>query len=75
MVTDSWRVSVDPGRCIGSGVCAGTAPRHFVLVDGLSTPVAGTVEPDDAVAAAADSCPVEAIAVRDADGTLIAPEP
>ncbi|MEQ4300155.1 ferredoxin [Plantactinospora sp. B6F1] len=71
----AWRVSVDPQRCIGSGICAGMAPGHFRLVGGLSTPLAGTVEPDDRVVDAAESCPVEAILVRDAaDQRLIAPE-
>ncbi|MGW4466427.1 ferredoxin [Micromonospora sp. NBC_01796] len=76
MVSPAWRVRVDSRRCIGSGVCAGAAPKHFVLVDGLSTPVAETIIPADEVAAAADSCPVEAITVRDStDDRLIAPEP
>ncbi|WP_329109940.1 ferredoxin [Micromonospora sp. NBC_01699] len=70
-----WRVRVDARRCIGSGICAHTAPKHFVLVDGLSTPVAETIVPADEVADAADSCPVEAITVRDStDDRLIAPE-
>ncbi|ROT28235.1 ferredoxin [Micromonospora sp. HM5-17] len=72
----AWRVSVDPERCIGSGICAGTAAQHFRLVDGQGTPVSPTVEPADPVRDAAESCPVEAITVRDAaDGRLIAPEP
>ncbi|MFB9237698.1 ferredoxin [Plantactinospora siamensis] len=71
----AWRVSVDPHRCIGSGICAGTAPEHFRLVDGLSTPLAEVVDPTEPVIDAAESCPVEAITVRDsADDRLIAPE-
>ncbi|GIG91344.1 ferredoxin [Plantactinospora endophytica] len=71
----AWRVSVDPHRCIGSGICAGTAPEHFRLVDGLSIPLADTVAPADPVVDAAESCPVEAILVRDAsDERVIAPE-
>ncbi|MFY1691993.1 ferredoxin [Plantactinospora sp. WMMB782] len=74
-MSTAWRVSVDPQRCIGSGICAGTAPEHFRLVDGLATPLAGTVAPADPVVDAAESCPVEAILVRDAgDQRLIAPE-
>ncbi|WP_422769738.1 ferredoxin [Plantactinospora sp. WMMC1484] len=69
-----WRVSVDPHRCIGSGICAGMAPEHFQLVDDLSTPLADQVAPADLVVEAAESCPVEAILVRDAtDQRLIAP--
>lgn len=76
MATDSrWRVSVDSGTCIGSGVCAGTAPNHFTLEGGYAVPVAGEVDPDDAVVNAAESCPMEAILVTEV-GTdkVIAPE-
>jgi ferredoxin len=66
VVTPSWRLSVDSGLCMGTGVCAGTAPRHFTLVDGVSTPLTEVVEPDDAVVDAAESCPMEAITVREA---------
>lgn len=70
-----WRVSVDPRRCVGSGICAGLAPEHFHLVAGLSTPLGDLVAPADPLIDAADSCPVEAIVVRDAaDDRLIAPE-
>ncbi|PZF91748.1 ferredoxin [Micromonospora deserti] len=73
---EAWRLHVDATRCIGSGVCAGMAPAYFVLVDGLSRPLAERVAPDDAVLDAADSCPVEAVIVSEVD-TLrrIAPEP
>jgi ferredoxin len=75
VVSRGWRVSVDPRRCIGSGICAGTAPAHFVLVDGLSLPLSEMVEPAQPVTDAADSCPMEAITVRDLDDDrLIAPE-
>lgn len=69
-----WRITVN-SDCIGSGVCAGTAPRHFALgPDGRSHPLASTVEPDEAVLDAAISCPMEAIAVSDADtGTPVEP--
>ncbi|MEJ3747391.1 ferredoxin [Actinomycetes bacterium KLBMP 9797] len=76
MVADQgWRIAVDRVTCIGSGVCVGSLPRVFRLVDGASTPVSDVVAADDAVAAAAESCPMEAITVRDAEGNLIAPAP
>jgi ferredoxin len=60
-----WNITVTPA-CIGSGVCAGTAPRYFALgPDGLSRPLASPTEPDDEVLGAAASCPMEAIAVTD----------
>lgn len=75
-MSGDWRVSVDPARCIGSGICAGTAADHFRLVDGFATPVSPTTPPAEPVRDAAESCPVEAITVRDAaDDRLIAPEP
>lgn len=70
-----WRVSVEKDACIGSGICAGLAPMVFTLVNGVSEPVEPAIAPDPAAIDAAESCPVEAIAVRDAtDGHLIAPE-
>ncbi|MEV7230224.1 MULTISPECIES: ferredoxin [Polymorphospora] len=61
-----WRVHVDPRRCIGSGICAGAAPDHFVLVADASVALAELVEPSQEVTDAAESCPMEAITVRDA---------
>ncbi|GHJ44695.1 hypothetical protein Cs7R123_20370 [Catellatospora sp. TT07R-123] len=65
-MSGQWRVQVDPGRCIGSGLCAGSAPDHFELVDKKSRPVRELVDPSDEVSDAADCCPVEAILVTDA---------
>ena len=62
-----WKLTVS-SDCIGSGVCAGTAPRHFTIgPDGRSRPSASPVKPDEIVLGAAASCPMEAIAVTDAD--------
>ncbi|MDG4827977.1 ferredoxin [Solwaraspora sp. WMMD1047] len=68
-----WRIGVDPRRCVGSGSCAGIAPAHFTLIDGLATPLTELVEPADEVIDAADVCPVEAITVRDSAGERVAP--
>jgi ferredoxin len=74
-VTSSWRITVDPGRCIGSGVCAATVPDRFQLVDGVSRPVDEVLAKEDRVLDAALSCPTEAITVRDlATGDILAPE-
>jgi len=56
-LVSGWRLSVDAGRCIGSGLCASTAPRHFRLEGRVSQAVAELVEPDEAVRDAADFCP------------------
>lgn len=62
-----WRVEVAE-TCIGSGVCAGTAPKHFTLGDdNRSHPASGPVGPEESILDAAASCPVEAIRVVDTE--------
>ena len=64
----SWRVAVDTGACIGSGVCVGTAPDRFEFDESQhSRPVHALTEPDDRVRDAAMACPMEAIRLTDAD--------
>ncbi|MBU3062145.1 ferredoxin [Nocardia sp. NEAU-G5] len=76
MTEQQWRVTVDKGTCIGSGVCTGTAAGRFSLVGERSQPAAELIDPDEAVLDAAESCPVEAILVRAAEtGEVLAPEP
>jgi ferredoxin len=76
VVSGTWRVTVDPHVCIGSGICAGTAPEHFTVTDGVAITTGEPIPPAQSVVDAADSCPVEAIAVYDtADDHLVAPEP
>jgi len=71
----AWRLAVDGDTCIGSGMCAGIAPDLFTLSNGVSRAEPNPIAPDPAAIDAAESCPVEAITVRDAaDGHLIAPE-
>jgi ferredoxin len=68
-----WTVSVDRGACLGSGVCAATAPARFRLDGGRSRPVEGVIDPDGSVLDVANLCPAEAITVHDAEGRLLAP--
>lgn len=69
-----WRLSVNPDRCIASGLCAATAPEHFRLAGAHAEPVAELADPQEEAADAAESCPVEAITVREAaTGLVIAP--
>ena len=64
----TWRVTVDAGLCIGSGMCLGTAPGRFRFDESRhSSPVRGLTEPDSQIRDAAMFCPVEAILVTDAD--------
>jgi len=70
----NWQVEVDRETCIGTGMCASSASAYFRLDGGKSRPVQESVEPDDLVLDAAESCPMEAIFVRDDQGVLLAPE-
>ena len=63
----TWRVAVDTGRCISSGMCLGTAPGRFQFDESQrSRPLRALTEPDDQVRDAAVACPVEAIRLTDA---------
>ncbi|MFI8086202.1 ferredoxin [Kitasatospora sp. NPDC086009] len=76
-------VRVDRDRCIGSGMCAHTAPGSLALgADGVAHPLRGPA-PDGGpagerltarLAEAVDCCPVEALALHSArDGRRVAP--
>ncbi|MEU4896578.1 ferredoxin [Streptomyces sp. NPDC044780] len=62
---DRWRIEVDRGVCIGSGMCAATAPGAFRL-DGArqAHPTEPEADASEPVLTAAEGCPVEAIAIR-----------
>ncbi|MFI7104339.1 ferredoxin [Streptomyces sp. NPDC050161] len=74
-MADRWRVEVDRGVCIGSGMCAGAAPDGFRLDSARqSHPVAPEADAAENVLAAAESCPVEAITLTLADsGEVVFP--
>ena len=71
---ERWKVTVDRDACLGSGVCAATAPRRFRLDGGKSRALQEEIEPDDIVLDVADTCPAEAITVHDAAGRRLAPD-
>jgi ferredoxin len=71
---ECWKVTVNRDTCVGSGVCIGTAPRHFRLDDNRSRPIAEIIDPDDDALAAAEMCPTESITVYDATGHLLTPQ-
>jgi ferredoxin len=71
-----WRIEVDARRCAGSGTCAASAPEFFKLRNGISAPVAERVAEHEAVLAAAEICPLEAISITDEhSGARLAPPP
>ncbi|MEV7027270.1 ferredoxin, partial [Kitasatospora sp. NPDC093558] len=66
-------VHVDRDRCIGSGMCALSAPGSLALgAEGLAEPVAGYgvggAELTDELSEAVDFCPVEALTLYSARG-------
>ncbi|MFE5797202.1 ferredoxin [Streptomyces sp. NPDC056503] len=66
---DRWRVEVDRGVCIGSGMCVGHAPDGFRLDTARqSHPVRPEADAGERILAAAEGCPVEAILITLADG-------
>ncbi|MFF8384997.1 ferredoxin [Streptomyces kanasensis] len=69
-----WRIEVDRLVCAGTGLCLGTAHGRMRLDGGRARPVDEVIGPDDAVLDAAETCPMEAITVRDAaTGEVLAP--
>ncbi|MEV6522969.1 ferredoxin [Longispora sp. NPDC051575] len=65
-MTAQWQVSVDGFGCIGSGMCAASAPDFFELDGrGRSRALHEKIDPDERVLDAAVSCPVEAISLVD----------
>lgn len=70
----TWKVEVDGGMCIGSGMCASLMPETFALDGATARAIAETVEPDETVLDAADSCPAMAITVRDG-AEIVGPRP
>ncbi|GAA1429141.1 hypothetical protein GCM10009601_43730 [Streptomyces thermospinosisporus] len=74
MTERQWEVTVDRKRCVGSGVCVAVAAGHFEVRDRRSHALRPVTGPDDAVLDAAETCPMEAITVRESGaGTLLAP--
>ncbi|OZM75261.1 cytochrome [Amycolatopsis antarctica] len=71
----SWKVDVDAGTCIGSGMCAGTMPDAFRLDGEVAEPVQREMAPDEELLDVADSCPALAITVVDESGTEVGPRP
>ena len=70
----TWKIEVDPSRCIASGMCVALAPERFSLDGDHAVAITADAEPDDVLLDAADSCPATAITITD-NGTEIGPRP
>ncbi|HEY2061597.1 MAG TPA: ferredoxin [Amycolatopsis sp.] len=70
----AWHVEVDEHTCIGSGMCASLMPEVFELEGATARARAETVEPDETVLDAADSCPAMAITIT-AGKEVVGPRP
>ncbi len=73
-MSEHWKITVNRDACLGSGVCAATAPNYFRLDGGRSRTIEDDIEPDDVVLDVANTCPAEAITVYDAAGSRLAPD-
>lgn len=66
-------VAVDRDTCVGNGICVALAPRAFVLDNKMKATVVNPEgESYEALLAAAESCPVQAIYLS-SDGEPIYP--
>jgi len=72
-VRNRWTLEIDTTSCIGSGLCASTAPEHFELSGDVSKAKEGEIDADERVLGAANLCPTAAIVVRSMDGAVVAP--
>lgn len=70
----TWKIDIDPSRCIASGMCAALAPERFVLDGAHAVAITADADPDDILLDAADMCPANAITITD-DGVEIGPRP
>ncbi|MBC6446959.1 ferredoxin [Actinokineospora xionganensis] len=68
----TWKLEVNAGACMASGLCAGIAPDHFTLEGVSAVANSPEVEPDDDVLEAAESCPAMAISVTENGRDLLA---
>jgi ferredoxin len=67
-MTDRWKVTVDRHVCVRTGLCTATAAGEFEFDErGQGRARAETLPASQAVRDAAESCPVEAISIANAD--------
>ncbi|MET8212884.1 ferredoxin [Streptomyces sp. NPDC005373] len=76
-MTDRWKVTVDPRVCVRTGLCAASAPKEFQLDErGQGRATADVLPASEEVLEVAESCPIEAISITDAEtAELVFPPP
>jgi len=64
---DNMKASVDPDLCTGCELCVDTCPEVFEMNGDVATAKKGPVPADaeDAAKEAAESCPAEAITIKE----------
>lgn len=68
------RVEIDRDLCVGFGDCIDASPESFELnEEGIAELTAPESAEREALLRACRSCPVDAITVRDEEGSLLAP--
>jgi ferredoxin len=66
--TEHWTIEIDSAVCVGSGLCAGSAPARFTLdTAGRATVPESPVPADPDLLEAAENCPAAAITLRTAE--------
>lgn len=76
-MTERWTVSVDKRVCVRTGLCAASAPEQFELdAGGQGRARSETLPASEEVLEVAESCPIEAISIVDAEsgGSVFPPE-
>ncbi|MER6961295.1 ferredoxin [Streptomyces sp. NPDC000618] len=76
-MTDRWSVTVDTRLCVRTGLCVASAPEEFALdAGGQGRARSETMPASEVVLEVAESCPIEAIGITDADtGKRVFPPP
>jgi ferredoxin len=70
------KIRIDRGLCVGFGDCIEAAPQAFTLdADGVVVFTAPEQLPREALVAACDACPVDALTAWDETGAQLAPKP
>ncbi|MFF0081787.1 ferredoxin [Streptomyces canus] len=65
---ESWKVTVDPRVCVRTGLCVASAPKEFGFDEqGQGRAISETVSASEEVLEVAESCPIEAISLADAE--------